>query len=415
MTTKRSKLAAIDLLLKGDALKPAISQTSTLSRNAITNLQEGIPIEISPEACRPWKFADRPLAETEHRAELMKSFGDNGVGQLQPIVVRPATDPETPEITHEVICGRVRWMAAKELGIPVKAIVRDLSDQEAYVVMSVENRQRKDISDWAKAKSYERALALGIFKTAQQLAEAEAISKSTLSYYLGFAALPEIVADKFDNIARISYRTGYAIAKACEVTGVDAVLPLINKIESGEISRNDLERMRIRAVNTAPASPADYPEPQDAMASQPLSDPRVFPLPELGSIPTDTEAEGRAGATARLALSGTGGETRVTDKPWHPDQGQPDGQESSEEDRASPASARTRVSAHPSIPVSWREDPHDRPLRKTFVSVNNRALFSYHQASRGWLIRINPEVSMEIDESLILEIGALIEQRITPR
>jgi ParB/RepB/Spo0J family partition protein len=412
MTTKRSKLAAIDLLLKGDALKPAISQTSTLSRNPITNLQEGIPIEISPGACRPWKFADRPLAETEHRAELMKSFGDNGVGQLQPIVVRPITDPETPEITHEVICGRVRWMAAKELGIPVKAIVRDLSDQEAYVVMSVENRQRKDISDWAKAKSYERALALRIFETARQLAEAEAISKSTLSYYLGFATLPKAVAEKFGNLAGISYRTGYAIAKACEAVGVATVLPLVDKIESGEISRDDLERMRILAVNTVPANRL---EPRDTTAGQPPSDLWVSAHPEPGSVPTADEAQGTAGAAARLAHSGTGGETRATDEPWYPDPNQPDGQEASEGDRASPANARTEVSPRRSIPVPSHEDPHDRPLRKTFVSASKRALFSYHQASRGWLIRINPEVSMEIDESLILEIGALIEQRITPR
>ena len=186
---KPKKLTAMDALINSAALKPALSQDSPLSRKPISNLQNGVPVEIPPDACRAWRLADRPPNEALHQDELVKSFQDRGIGQIQPIVVRQVKDPDAPGIEYEVICGRVRWLAAKTLGIPVQAIVRELSDQEAYVLMSTENKQRRNLSDFAKAKSYQKALALGVFDTAQQLADADGLSKSKLSLYLRFCRI----------------------------------------------------------------------------------------------------------------------------------------------------------------------------------------------------------------------------------
>ncbi|MFM8331454.1 MAG: ParB/RepB/Spo0J family partition protein, partial [Candidatus Methylumidiphilus sp.] len=183
---KAKKLSAMDLLLNSAALKPAMSQSSPLSRSAIANLRAGTPVEISPHACRLWKLADRPASETGHKAELAASFRQAGLGQIQPIVVREVKDPATPAIQYEVVCGQVRWLAALQLDVPVQAIVRELDDREAYVLMSVENRLRRRLSDYAKAKSYQQTLQMGIFDSAQALALAEGISQSKLSVFLGF-------------------------------------------------------------------------------------------------------------------------------------------------------------------------------------------------------------------------------------
>jgi len=89
---KPKKLTAMDLLVKNASLKPALSQNSLLSRKPITNLHNGVPVEISPDACRAWQFADRPPNEALHKDELVKSFTNGGIGQIQPIVVRQVKD-----------------------------------------------------------------------------------------------------------------------------------------------------------------------------------------------------------------------------------------------------------------------------------------------------------------------------------
>lgn len=379
-SVKPKKLAAIDLLINSASLRPAISQNNAASRNAVANLSDGIPIEIPPDACRPWKLADRPLSEMEHKAELMESFKSDRVGQLQPIIVRPVNDPAAPGIAYEVISGRVRWMAAKELGVPVQAIVRDLTDREAYVVMSVENRQRKNISDWARAKSYQRALLTNIFDSAQELAGVEGISKSTLSFYLGFAELPNTVAEAFGNIAAVSYRMGYAIAKACKSQGMEAIIPLIPRIESGEISRQDIEAMQAQWVGAAhmPGETQTISAPRTLAPGNPLGTVRVSD----SNAPIILEDADTVSGAVGTEVAGQG---------------------------VKPADDR------PEMPPTFNQHDiggraYSEPPKKIFVSTSGRKLFTYNQASRGWLIRINPEFSAEIDESAIINIGRFIEE-----
>lgn len=347
MSSKPKKLSAMDLLVKSDALKPAISQNSALSRSALANLREGTPVEISPDLCRPWKLADRPENETSHKDDLVKSFAQEGLGQIQPIVVRGAKDPDAPEIQYEVICGRVRWLAAKELGRPVQAIVREVDDRGAYLLMSAENRQRKNISDYAKARSYRQVLDLGVFESAGALAEAEGIAKSTLSLYLGFAELPEAVAASFADITQLPCRTGYELSKACKTLGEEAVLALIPKIEAGELTRENIRRLQAPAIAGGDALPA--PDPL---------------------LPADASSPAGEHSTAPLPLEGGGGE-----------------------------GDKNQASAKP-VP------------KKRVLSSAGQALFTYNPASRGWLIRIPPDISSRMDESLMLEIGKLLESHL---
>ena len=78
-----------------------------------------------------------------------------------------------------------------------------MNDQEAYIIMQAENRERKDISDYVRACSYKRALDNELFKTRTELAEMERLSNSVISYYLGFAGLSQEVVKEFKNISLI--------------------------------------------------------------------------------------------------------------------------------------------------------------------------------------------------------------------
>lgn len=83
-------------------------------------------------------------AEIAELAELIKVQG-----QLVPILVR---NSPTDDSRYQIAFGHRRWRATKLLGIKVKAIVRDLSDEELVVAQGQENNARSDLTFIEKAR-----------------------------------------------------------------------------------------------------------------------------------------------------------------------------------------------------------------------------------------------------------------------
>lgn len=83
-------------------------------------------------------------AEISELAALIKAQG-----QLVPILVRNSV---TDDSRYQIAFGHRRWRAAKLLGIKIKAIVRDLSDEELIVAQGQENNARSDLSFIEKAR-----------------------------------------------------------------------------------------------------------------------------------------------------------------------------------------------------------------------------------------------------------------------
>ena len=203
---------------------------------------------IPAPACRPWRFSDRPQGEFDHLESMVQSFKSEG--QIQPIVVRPVSDLAAPEIRYEVIVGRVRWQAAMQSRADIDVIVRDLDDRKAFDVMNAENRQRQNLSDFAYARSYAKALDEGLFTSAVELAERLGISKSMMSYYIGFAELdPEVVA-KLSKPHSVSLRLGYALSSAVKAGHKEKVLRDLVKIETGLITRDEIPSIWEREAGT---------------------------------------------------------------------------------------------------------------------------------------------------------------------
>jgi ParB family chromosome partitioning protein len=72
---------------------------------------------------------------------------------------------------------------------------RELTDEEAFRLADLENRSRRDLSDYERARDYARAVERYYGGSQQQMAERLEVSKSWLSRYLELARLPaEIVA-----------------------------------------------------------------------------------------------------------------------------------------------------------------------------------------------------------------------------
>jgi ParB/RepB/Spo0J family partition protein len=103
--------------------------------------------QISPNPNNPRKRCDPKALE-----ELAASIKAKGV--LEPIIVRPAGK------AFEIVAGERRYRASKLAGLAeIPAIVRELTDDEAFDIMIIENIQRSDLTDREEAESFKSYVA----------------------------------------------------------------------------------------------------------------------------------------------------------------------------------------------------------------------------------------------------------------
>ncbi|MGZ2402783.1 plasmid partitioning protein RepB [Rhizobium ruizarguesonis] len=101
-----------------------------------------LPVDIDPSLIDPSPFADRFTEQDASAVEALKqSILEHG--QEIPILVR-AHPTETGR--YQISYGHRRVRAAIELGVKVKAYVRELSDERLVVAQGVENSAREDLT-----------------------------------------------------------------------------------------------------------------------------------------------------------------------------------------------------------------------------------------------------------------------------
>jgi ParB family chromosome partitioning protein len=114
--------------------------------------------------------------------DLKASIKEKGV--LQPILVREKAG------RYEVVAGERRLKAARELGLPeVPAIIKNVTDQEAFVIALVENIQREELNPIEEAEAY-RKLIEEFSCTQEDVARAVGKDRSTISNLLRILRLP---------------------------------------------------------------------------------------------------------------------------------------------------------------------------------------------------------------------------------
>lgn len=130
--------------------------------------------EICPSPMNPRKTFDKEAIK-----ELAANIKEQGL--LQPITVRPCTDDGGPsnvrlskkgeavDVKYEIVCGERRFRAVKLLGQEtIAAIVREMTDEEAFDAMITENLQRKDVDPIEECLAYNTLLERG--QTAEDIA-----------------------------------------------------------------------------------------------------------------------------------------------------------------------------------------------------------------------------------------------------
>ena len=165
---------------------------------SVTRLQE----LIDPGRCRIWDEHNRDYAalSTDNCDDLIDSFKAEGRQNFPAIVRRIHGDPDHD---YEVICGArrhwaVTWMRAHhQPDFRFLVEPRELTDEEAFRLADLENRSRRDLSDYERASDYARAIDRYYEGNQQRMAERLEVSKSWLSRYLELARLPTEVLAAF--------------------------------------------------------------------------------------------------------------------------------------------------------------------------------------------------------------------------
>jgi ParB family chromosome partitioning protein len=186
---------------------------SLAAGTSVTRVQE----LVDPARCRIWEGHNRDYAalNPEACADLIESFKAQGRQEVAAIVRRVTDDPEH---AFEVICGArrhwaVSWMRAHDYP-DFRFLVepREMTDEEAFRIADLENRSRRDLSDYERASDYARAVERYYGGSQQRMAERLEVTKSWLSRYLELARLPAEVIAAFGSPQVIGISHGAVLA-----------------------------------------------------------------------------------------------------------------------------------------------------------------------------------------------------------
>lgn len=113
---------------------------------SIAELKSRSIAEIDPFDIDQGGVTDRLDENEDDHQALMASIRD--YGQQVPVLVRPHPDREG---RFQIVYGRRRVLALRDLKLPVKAMIRDLDDRELVVAQGQENSARRDLTFIEKA------------------------------------------------------------------------------------------------------------------------------------------------------------------------------------------------------------------------------------------------------------------------
>lgn len=189
------------------------SRSETLARIATGKVVADKTEFVDPARCRPWRLHNRDLDHLTEEScrDLIDAFL-SAKKQRIPAIVRRLTDD--PDHDYEIIAGVRRWWTVgwlREHNHPefdYLVTVQRIGDEEAFRVSDVENRSRKDITDWERAHEYLRAMREFYNDSQAEMADHLNISRPWLSRLIDVARLPaEVVtafADRHDVTVRIA-------------------------------------------------------------------------------------------------------------------------------------------------------------------------------------------------------------------
>lgn len=165
--------------------------------------------QLPPDKLSPFEKHPYQVREDAAMDELTESIRVHGV--LSPLLARPKGE------CYELVSGHRRRLAAQKLGLPtVPVLVREMSDDEAVILMVDSNLQRENLLPSEKAFAYRMKL--------------EAMK------HQGKATSRQVVGklESADEVGQVNGESGRTIQRYIRLTNL--VPPLLQMVDDGRIT-----------------------------------------------------------------------------------------------------------------------------------------------------------------------------------
>ena len=233
--------AAMDLHTEGLAEKLARFEREAAEGARLIALDPVQVREVLPADRDPRALADEAFAELRASIEAE--------GQHVPIIVRAADENE-----FELVAGRRRLAACRELGRKVLARVLPLDNAAMLLLQYSENAQRRDISAFERGR-WLLALSQGEGLSTTQLGERFGLSQPLIVEYLKLARLPEAITGRLDDPRELTIAQGRQLTKLLK-TDKSAAARMGKAIEQA-LGQGTAAQVRLALANAQPKPPKE--------------------------------------------------------------------------------------------------------------------------------------------------------------
>ncbi|MBX5484315.1 MAG: ParB/RepB/Spo0J family partition protein [Myxococcaceae bacterium] len=216
----------------GRGLSALIPQAASIPVPVSGELKDKGITRLPIESVRRDTAQPRKSFDDEKLKELAESIRAQGV--IQPVLVR-----KDGKGGYVLIAGERRWRAAQLAGLKeIPALVRDVSEAEAFQIALVENLQRADLNPLEEADGYRRLVEE--FKlTQEQVAQRVGKDRTTVANALRLLALPDPVKAM---VRDGSLSPGHARA-LLGVPRIPEMVDLARRISEKKLSVREAERL----------------------------------------------------------------------------------------------------------------------------------------------------------------------------
>ncbi|MDD4564455.1 MAG: ParB/RepB/Spo0J family partition protein [Eubacteriales bacterium] len=161
-------------------------EISTRELDIPSEAQEGIFFvdinEIKPNVKQPRKDFQEDKIE-----ELAKSIETHGI--IQPILIRPS------DAGYEIVAGERRWRAARRASLrEVPCIIRELDEEQNFLVSIIENMQRENLNPMEEAEALNQMISR-FEMTQEEVSKSIGKSRPYISNALRLLKLPTEIQD----------------------------------------------------------------------------------------------------------------------------------------------------------------------------------------------------------------------------
>lgn len=141
------------------AAKTVVRSIEDMAENTKKLMEGEVIVDLDPRLIDASFVADRLSDDGEEFQELLQAIKESG--QTTPILVRPSSSDVK---RYMVVFGHRRLRVARELGTPIKAIVKQLDDTTSAIVQGQENAARSNLSFIERAYFAQNLIASGMTK-----------------------------------------------------------------------------------------------------------------------------------------------------------------------------------------------------------------------------------------------------------